>query len=154
VSVLNRLSEPSSELLIVSGLLSAPRLWPDSRSKPNFVAITTSSRKGSSARLADELLVRERPVHLRGVEERHAALDRGARESDHLVPVGDRQVALAHAHAAEADRRHLEISESAYVHCCSFQRGTSRSVAARATGAAISSSSSPVHPAIRAPPSP
>jgi hypothetical protein len=35
--------------------------------------------------LADEVLVRERPVDLRGVEERDAALDGGADEGDPLV---------------------------------------------------------------------
>ena len=36
-------------LRIVSGRLSVPRDWPVEKSKPNFVAITTWSRTGSSA---------------------------------------------------------------------------------------------------------
>ena len=55
-------------------------------------------------RLAHELLVRERPVHLRGVEEGDAAFDRGADQGDHLFPVGQRRVALAHPHTAEPHR--------------------------------------------------
>ena len=39
-------------------------------------------------RLADQLLVRERPVDLGGVEERDAAIDRRPDQRDHLAPVG------------------------------------------------------------------
>jgi hypothetical protein len=68
-------------------------------------------------RLAHELLVRERPVHLCGVEERDATLDCRPSEADHLLPVGDREVALAHPHAAEPDRRHFQtVSERALLH--------------------------------------
>ena len=49
MSVLSRFSEPSTLRLIVSGRLSRPpRSWL-SKSNPNFVAITTWSRTGSSA---------------------------------------------------------------------------------------------------------
>jgi len=69
-------------------------------------------------RLAHELLVRERPVHLRGVEEGHAPFDRGAKESDHLARLGERRVALAHPHAAEPECGHLQpaSSERAFLH--------------------------------------
>ena len=67
-------------------------------------------------RFADELFVRERPVDLRGVEEGDATFDCGAGEGDHLPAVGNRQVALAHAHAAEADRRYFQGSEGARLH--------------------------------------
>ena len=65
-------------------------------------------------RLADQLLVRERAIDLRRVEERDAAFDGCAEERDHLLPVGRGPVGEAHPHAAEADRRDLEpLSEPA-----------------------------------------
>ena len=71
-------------------------------------------------RLADELLVRERAVDLRGVEERDAAVDRGPEQRDHLLRLRERREAGAHAHAAEAERRDLEVqSERACVHLSS-----------------------------------
>lgn len=61
--------------------------------------------------LADKLLVVERTVDLRGIEEGDAALHRGANEGDHVLPVtGRRAVALAHAHAAKAESRDLRIA--------------------------------------------
>jgi hypothetical protein len=54
-------------------------------------------------RLAHELLVRERPVHLRCVEEGDAAFDGRPDQADHILAVGKRRVALTHAHAAEPD---------------------------------------------------
>src|SRR5579863_9635700 len=73
-------------------------------------------------RLADKLLVRVRPVHRGGIEERDAALDRGANQPDHLRPIRRRPVTEAHPHAAETDRRHLEtaLAELARVHSSSF----------------------------------
>ena len=68
-------------------------------------------------RLADQLLVRERAVGLGGVEEGDAALDGGADQRDHLLPVRRRAVGEAHAHAAEAEGRDLEaLSECALLH--------------------------------------
>ena len=66
----------------------------------------------------DQLFVREWPVHLSGVEERHATLDGRPGQLDHLVPVRNRQVALAHPHAAEPDCRDLQpaVSERALHH--------------------------------------
>ena len=58
-------------------------------------------------RPADELLVGERAIALGGVEERAAELDRPMKRRDRLAFVS-RAVGLAHAHAAEADRGHLE----------------------------------------------
>ena len=60
--------------------------------------------------LAEELLVPERAVRLRGVEECDAALDGGADERDRLLPVGGRTVSEAQPHAAEAKRRHFQVS--------------------------------------------
>ena len=73
-------------------------------------------------RLADELLVGERAVHLRGVEERDAALDRRADQRDHFLPVGDRADSLAHAHAAEPDRRDLQVALQACASASSSSR--------------------------------
>src|SRR5581483_6403742 len=68
-------------------------------------------------RFADELLVVERAVDLRGVEERDAALDRGPDQGDSLLPRRDRREALAQPHAAEPERGDLEaLSESAARH--------------------------------------
>jgi hypothetical protein len=52
-----------------------------------LVAITTQVAERRE-RLAHHLLVRERAVDLRGVEERHAALDGRADERHRLRPVG------------------------------------------------------------------
>jgi hypothetical protein len=61
-------------------------------------------------RLAHELLVRERPVDLGGVEERDAAFDGLPDEGDHLLLVRSRTEAEAHAHAAEPEGRDLEVA--------------------------------------------
>ena len=55
-------------------------------------------------RPADELLVRVRPVHVGGVEQRHAELERAVdgRDRLRLVALGG-PVGPGHAHAAEAD---------------------------------------------------
>jgi hypothetical protein len=62
--------------------------------------------------LAHQLLVRERAVYLGRVEEGHAALDGRADEGDHLLSVGSRAVAEAHAHAAEPQRRDLQLARA------------------------------------------
>ena len=64
-------------------------------------------------RLADELLVDERAVCLRGVEERHAPLDRLADERDHLAAVRGLAVVDAHAHAPQSESGHLQGAERA-----------------------------------------
>ena len=63
-----------------------------------------------SQRFTDELFVRERPVDLRGVEERDATVDGGPQQRDHLGLVRGRSVAMAHAHAAETDGRDFEAA--------------------------------------------
>src|SRR6185436_12149351 len=68
-------------------------------------------------RLADELLVRERAVALRRVEERDAAVDSRPDQGDHLLLLREWRKAGAHAHAAEPERRYLQVlSERALVH--------------------------------------
>ena len=71
MSVLSRSSEASTLRLIVSGRLSRPAVA--------AVEVEAELRRDHDLiadrgeRFADELLVRERAVDLRGVEERHAA---------------------------------------------------------------------------------
>ena len=69
-------------------------------------------------RFAHELFVPERAVGLGGVEEGDAAVDGRSNQRDHLLLVGGRPVAEAHAHAAEADGRDLQVavSESSLLH--------------------------------------
>jgi hypothetical protein len=71
---------------MLSGRLVTPVWAPfSSKAKPNFGRdddVGADRLEG----LADEVLVVEGPVHLSGVEEGHAALDRGAQEGDHLLP--------------------------------------------------------------------
>ena len=70
----------------------------------------------------DELLVGIRPVHVRRVEERHAEVEGPVDGGDRLGLVGG-SVELAHAHAAEPDRGHLEAGEPACVHAHSSAQG-------------------------------
>jgi len=73
--------------------------------------------------LADEFLVHERAVHLGGVEERHAPLHRRPDHRDALLPVRGRAEAGADAHAAEPDRRDLQVTVAKLplLHCVSLQ---------------------------------
>jgi hypothetical protein len=88
-------------------------------------------------RLADEFFVRERPVHLRRVEERDPALDGVADQPDPVLLRREWRERLAEAHAAEAEPRDFEVlAESACLHQVS-SLGISFSVAARAWGAMI-----------------
>ena len=94
-------------------------------------------------RLADELLVGERAVDLRGVEEGDAAVDGGADQRDHLLLVRGRTEGVAHAHAPEADRRDLQAGSEGSLHhgfislIRSWSGGTSLSVVERACGLVI-----------------
>ena len=58
--------------------------------------------------LADQLLVGERAVHLRGVEEGDAKVDRGADEGDPVLVADGRAVGVAETHAAESDRGYFQ----------------------------------------------
>jgi hypothetical protein len=51
-----------------------------------------------------ELFIRERTVCLGGVEERDPAIEARPDQLDHLLLVPGRAVAVAHPHAAKADR--------------------------------------------------
>ena len=134
-------SEPSTLRLIVSGRLSRPP-----RSCP--VEVEAELRRDHDLvadgleRLADELLVRERPVDLRGVEEGDAALDRRADQRDHLLPVGGSAGSsgsspMQPSPIAETSRLPFP---SVRVCIASFQvEGMSLSVAARASGLTMES---------------
>jgi hypothetical protein len=70
-----------------------------------------------SERVPDQLLVRLGPVGLGRVEEGDAALDRRPDQRDHLLPVGDWAVGVAHTHAAEPEGGDLQaLSEVALMH--------------------------------------
>src|SRR5690606_9625451 len=58
-------------------------------------------------RLADQLLIYERAVHLGSVEEAHPAVDRGPDKTDHLAAVTGSSKTTAHTHAAKSDSRNL-----------------------------------------------
>jgi hypothetical protein len=58
-------------------------------------------------RAAEELLVRERSVHLGGVEERYSELD-GALDGGYGLPFIGGAVGLAHPHAAESELGNFE----------------------------------------------
>ena len=81
-----------------------------SRTMPNLVASTTWSRRPRIA-LADQLLVGERAVHVGGVEESDAELERAVDGRDRLGVVAA-AVEVGHAHAAEAHGRDLEAAAS------------------------------------------
>ena len=55
-------------------------------------------------RFADELLVGERAINLRCVEQRHAALNGRPDDGDHRVLVGVASVRAAHAHTTKTER--------------------------------------------------
>ena len=68
--------------------------------------------------LADEFLIGEGAVDLRGVEEGDAALDGGTEKRDHLVLFRERFVGKAQAHATEAEGGYFKIafSQFAFLH--------------------------------------
>ena len=65
----------------------------------------------SADRRADELLVRERAVHVGRVEEIDADVERAVNRRDRLRLVPAR-IELGHPHAAEADRGHAQAGSS------------------------------------------
>src|SRR5690606_21657580 len=83
-------------------------------------------------RLPHQLLVRERAVHLRRVEEGHAALHSPTDQRDPLPAVHRRPEAEAQAHAAEAEGGYFQPTPSQF---SMFHRAP-RSVSAALTSAA------------------
>jgi hypothetical protein len=69
-------------------------------------------------RFAEQFFIGEGAVDFRGVEERHAEIDRGADERDSLLIVNGRAIAKAQAHAAEAEGGDFEaaVSEFSLLH--------------------------------------
>ena len=69
----------------------------------------------------NQILVRKRPVHLRGVEKRDAAFDGRPHQRNALVAIGGRSESKTHAHAAKAEGGHFEIAaaKGALLHCSS-----------------------------------
>src|SRR5262245_39772270 len=90
---------------VQSGLLAVLEPEPELRRDRDPVA-------DRPERFADELLVREWPVHLGGVEESDPAVDSGTDDRDAVVAARRPSVAGADAHATEAQRRHLETASA------------------------------------------
>ncbi len=69
-------------------------------------------------RIADQLLVRERSIDLRGVEKGHPSLDRGPDQRNALLLVEGLAIAEIDPHASEADRGYFEpaLSKLARLH--------------------------------------
>ena len=118
-SIRSRFSEASATSLICSGRLLRPASGSPCR-------IEVEAELGGDhdlvaegrERLADQVLVGERPVDFGGVEEGYAALDRRADQRDRSPRVVRGAIGEAQAHAAEADRRNLEaaLSKLALLH--------------------------------------
>src|SRR6185295_3277461 len=86
---------------VETGLLAALELEAELRRDDHLVTQWRES-------FADELLVSERPVGFRRVEERHAALEGGSDDRDAVFTAGSGAVPEAEAHAAEAKGRYVE----------------------------------------------
>ena len=81
---------------------------------------------------SDELLVGQRPVELRCVDEVDPELERSLDRADGLILVGG-SVEGRHSHASEPKRGDLEIGEFALFHLVPAFRGGSRSTIRLAT---------------------
>ena len=65
-------------------------------------------------RFAHQFLVDERTIDFSRIEQGDAAFDRRPDQRDHRLLVGSRTVAIAHAHAAEAESRNFQITFSKF----------------------------------------
>ena len=88
-------------------LLPAFELEPELRRDDDLIA-------NGRQRFADEFLVRERPIRFGRVEERDAGIDGCPNDRDAVFATRRLSVAEANAHAAEAERRHLQTVSSQY----------------------------------------
>src|SRR5687768_15548366 len=61
----------------------------------------------TAQRAPEQLLIRERPVHLRRIEQRHTEIDGAMDRGDRLLLIR-LAIRLAHAHATEAEGGDLE----------------------------------------------
>jgi hypothetical protein len=77
--------------------------------------------------IPDQLFVRVRTVRLGCVEERDPTVNSRPDDSDAFLPWAGRAVAKADAHAAEANRRHLEsaVAQCTFVHRTRLLHGPS-----------------------------
>src|SRR5215204_1451450 len=116
-SVPSRFSDPSTAVRMFAGLLSSTSgPAPECETKPNLVASTISSRRPLD-RPADELLVREGPVDLGGVDVGDAQVERPLDGADRLGLVAARAgVVGGHPHGAESDAGHIESAERDVLH--------------------------------------
>src|SRR5258708_39576213 len=76
-----------------------------------------------SESFADKLLVHERTIHLRGIEESNASVDSASQHCNHLLlRSSDRAVPRAGTHAAQPNGRDLKVASSkfALLHVFSF----------------------------------
>ena len=86
---------------VLAGTVASPE------DEPPADEITDDPVAVVSDRPADEVLVRERPVHVRGVEEGDPELERAVDRRDRLAFIGG-AVELGHPHAAQSERGHVE----------------------------------------------
>src|SRR6266850_1292736 len=113
-SVPSRFSEPSMLCLMRSGLLSVLDCDAELGGDHHLSAHWRQC-------LANQLFVGVRAVNFRGIEECDAAFHGRADQRDHRLLVRWETVALAHPHAAESERRDLQVAVSkfALLHCAS-----------------------------------
>src|SRR5579863_7253886 len=107
-SVRRRFRHPSTILLTWSGRLFRPPL--SVRSKPNFVAIFTSLRNGSSAPPTMVSLMYG-AVHFSRVEERHTVAVCRTDDLDGVVDGRCRAVVCGQVHAAKSELRNFQRSK-------------------------------------------
>jgi hypothetical protein len=103
-SVRSRLREASANLLDVLGAaVEADGLAGGGIDFPSELGGDHHAIPDGLQRLADKFLVGERAVDLGGVEKRHSFVHGGTDDLYHFLLVPSGAVAMAHAHAAEAD---------------------------------------------------
>ena len=100
---------------------AAGRSW---NTNPPFVAITTSSRRPLTA-VTEHVLACPSPIHISGIENGHAEVDRRPHQSDVVAdpPASD----TSHADAAETEPHHSPV--------CRDDRGRSRLARSETTAA-------------------
>jgi hypothetical protein len=160
-STLSRLIEGLGHLLDVLWTAIQPTQTPLRRGiqfEPELGRYHHLSTEGSEG-FAHELFVRERTVRFGGIEECDATLDGLPEQRDHLLLVCGGTVAIAHAHAAEPDRRDFQVaaSELALLHFVPLIRRLNRPLlrhrvsragpASRLAGTFLEDLSDPLDPA-------
>ncbi len=71
-----------------------------------------------SQRLTDQFFIDERPIDFSRVKKGDTPVDRGMKESDHLLPVGQWIFVVAHPHATQTQRRDFQttIAKDSFLH--------------------------------------